>query len=97
MKRREHRHPALETAVFAAAILLFAFVARELWRRRPVEAVVPAKAAIAAPIELVPERPVVSAPTKAVSRTETSVKSVPSIKLTRVSRRRKTEPVPVPK
>lgn len=81
--------------MFAAAILMFAFVARELWRRRPA----PAAAApeIARPIELIPEPPIGRQSVKAPPRTETSVKSVPSIKLTKVARRRKTEPVPAPK
>jgi hypothetical protein len=57
MRGRSNRHPLLETAVFAAALILAAFVARELWRRRsavpesPLSAAAPAATAAAEPMD----------------------------------------------
>ncbi len=96
MRRRRNRHPALEAAVFAAAILLAAFIGRELWSRRVVPAVSP-EAAVMEPARLVPSYPPV--PGSAVGgRTETAVTGVPPLKLTRVQRRKpRTAVVPPPK
>ena len=95
MRRRSKRHPVLETAVFAAALLLSAFIARELWQRRT-----------AAPSPVVPETSVkraaplniTYAPMPAPARrTEQAVTGVAPIKLTRVQRRKpKADPVPAP-
>lgn len=97
MRRRQHRHPALEAAVFAAALLLSAFVGRELWRRRaeaPPRAE-PSGAAEPAVLNLV-KPPLPSRYPSA--RTETAVAGAPSIRLSRVQRRKpKSAPVPVPK
>ncbi|MBI5246681.1 MAG: hypothetical protein HY923_05830 [Elusimicrobia bacterium] len=97
MRRGNHRHPVLEAAVFAAALLLAGFVGRELWRRRapaPESAGFPVieehVAAIATPLPQSVSKP--------VKQTETSVTHVPSIRLTRVQRRKqKNVAVPVPK
>jgi len=95
MKRRQKRHPVLETAVFAAALLLAAFIGRELWRRR---------AAPPAPVEPTASVPAVLNPTfpplpveTPRRRTEMGVSAVPSLKLTRVQRRRPKTAVPAPK
>lgn len=97
MRRRQHRHPALEAAVFAAALLLAAFVGRELWRRRGAAASAAASASSAQPVALDPAKPPLPSKNPA-GRTETAVIAVPSIKLSRVQRRKpKTAPVPVPK
>ena len=95
MRSRQHRHPVLEAAVFAAALLLAAFVGRELWLRRA--AAPSAASSSAVPVALDPAKPPL--PSKDPSgRTETAVTAVPSIKLSRVQRRKpKTAPVPVPK
>lgn len=61
MRRRE-RHPVLEAAVFAAALLLAGFIARELWARRPQPAPVEPQASSAVPVPLNPARPGVSKP-----------------------------------
>ncbi|MBI2787727.1 MAG: hypothetical protein HYX59_03500 [Elusimicrobia bacterium] len=96
MRRGKHRHPALEAAVFAAALLLSAFIGRELWLRR---AAPPSEAppALPGPAALDPAKPPL--PSKTVGgRTETAVIAVPSVKLSRVQRRKpKNAPVPVPK
>lgn len=100
MRRRQHRHPALEAAVFAAALLLSAFVGRELWRRRAATAATaPAAASSAAaePAVLNPEKPALPSKSPAV-RTETAVIGAPSIRLSRVQRRKpRNAPVPVPR
>lgn len=82
MRRKQHRHPALETAVFAAALLLSAFIARELWRRRASaqEVEAPMKA-----VEIHATHPDYAAPSR--GRTEQAVMNVPPIKLTRVQPR----------
>ena len=83
--------------MFAAALLLSAFIARELWHRRfaaqpPPTAAVPAERQ---PAVLNPTRP--PQPVAASSRrTEVAVTGVASLKLTRVQRR-KPAPVPAPK
>ncbi len=94
---RRHRHPALETAVFAAALLLSAFIARELWRRRPI---------VSSPMErgkrltqpYGEDMPLPKSFGQATPshRTEQAVSGVAPIKLTRVQRR-KPKAVPVPK
>ncbi len=96
MSRRSHRHPYVEAAVFAAAAVLAAFIARELWLRRPPAS--PAAPPQPADIRAValPPRPALEPASQA--RTETAVTGVAPIKLTRVQRRpRKTEPVPAPR
>ena len=98
MRRRAHRHPAIETAVFAAALLLAAFIARELWVRRsaplPPPVAEPAPAATAVRATLQPAIVL----TRPVSRTERAVTAVAPIKLTRVQRRKpKGDVVPAPK
>jgi len=96
MRRRPHRHPVLETAVFTAALLLAVFIGRELWRRRGPAPVVADPAAVE-PIALHPTYPPLPAAAK-TSRTETAVSGVAPIKLTRVQRRRpKSGVVPAPK
>lgn len=97
MRRRQHRHPVLEAAVFAAALLLAAFVGRELWRRRAPDPSAAAASSAAEPAALKPDKPAL--PSKNPSaRTETAVIGAPSIKLSRVQRRKpKAAPVPVPK
>lgn len=98
MRRSRNRHPALEAAVFAAALLLAAFVGRELWSRRgPASAASAAGPSAMEPVKLNPSYP---SPAVAVpgGRTETAVKGVPPLKLTRVQRRgSKTAVVPPPK
>ncbi len=94
MRRGPGRHPALETAVFAAALLLSAFIARELWSRR--------RAALRAPeaAGLQPAAPNLSRaplPLEAgTRRTERAVTGVAPIKLVR-ARRRKPDVVPAPR
>jgi hypothetical protein len=94
--RRQHRHPVLEAAVFAAALLLAGFVGRELWRRRAPEPEVP-KAGFedfVPDVAVNPTRP----PLPGRGRTETAVTTVPSVKLTRIVRRKeKSVPVPLPR
>lgn len=94
--RRQKRHPVLETAVFAAALLLSAFIARELWRRRFAAQPAP-ETAVVQPAVLNPARP--SLPLAAPARrTEVAVTGVAPIKLTRVQRRKpKPAVVPAPK
>ena len=90
------RHSGL--AHFAAALLLTAFVGRELWLRRgAVGADAKIEPSKTQPIVLTPDRPPL--PLRASERrTETAVIGVPPIKLTRVQRRRpKTAPVPAPR
>ncbi|MCM2303375.1 MAG: hypothetical protein NDJ72_01635 [Elusimicrobia bacterium] len=99
MRRRSKRHPVLETAVFAAALFLAAFVGRELWRRRG-EAPRPSPEPSAAELKPAPLNitypPLPSA--AASGRTETAVAGVPPLKLTRVQRRKpKPSVVPAPK
>jgi hypothetical protein len=96
MRRRSKRHPALETAVFAAALLLSAFIARELWHRRfaaqpPPSAAVPAERQPAVLNPTRPPLPVAASP----RRTEVAVTGVAPIKLSRVQRR-KPGPASVP-
>jgi len=98
MKRRSQRHPYVEAAVFAAALLLAAFIARELWARRqalpPVEDP-PGK--MQETLILNPTRPPLPAPATG-SRTEQAVSIVAPIKLSRVYRRKpKPSAVPAPK
>ncbi|MBI2387017.1 MAG: hypothetical protein HYV14_13575 [Elusimicrobia bacterium] len=94
MRRRQHRHPALEAAVFAAALLLAAFVGRELWLRRAAAPSPEAPSAAAEPAALNPDKPPLPSMTSP-GRTETAVTAVPSIKLSRVQRR-KPKPAAVP-
>jgi len=94
--RRRKRHSAVETAVFAAALLLAAFIGREAWKRRAPAAPEPAPLTAHEPAVLTPSFPPLPAGA-ARPRTETAVTAVPSLKLTRVQRRpRKTAPVPNP-
>lgn len=88
--RTRSRHPALETAVFAAALLLSAFVARELWRRH-------GSAPSAAPAAVRPEPAPAPSPAAGgkVYAMERAVTSVPSMRITRIERR-KPRPAPVP-
>lgn len=96
MRRRKHRHPALETAVFAAALLLAAFIGRELWLRRPAARPVPAAASVQALALDVSFPPSPRAET--ARRTETAVTGVAPIKLTRVARPKPgTKTVPAPR
>lgn len=95
MRKSSHRHPYVEAAVFGAALLLAAFIGRELWARRaPAD---PKEPVITTPIVLTPERlPLPGKPT--TGRTETAVTGAPPIKLSRVQRRRpKSAPVPAPR
>jgi len=96
MRRRQHRHPALEAAVFAAALLLSAFIGRELWLRRAAPPSEPPPA-LSGPASLNPGKPPL--PSKSAGgRTETAVTAVPPVKLSRVQRRKpRNGPVPVPK
>ena len=104
MRGRQQRHPVLESAVFAAALLLSAFVARELWRRRPVTPdravgeAVPLAESVGKAVESNPYRPPLPA-AASTHRTERAVTGgVPAIKLTRVQGRKHTfDAVPVPK
>jgi hypothetical protein len=94
MRRRAHRHPYVEAAVYAAALLLAAFIGRELWARRRVPP--PEEPGVVAPAVLTPTRPPL--PGSTVKRTEQAVTAVAPIKLSRVRRLKpKTEPVPAPK
>ena len=95
--RRQHRHPIVETAVFAAAVLLAAFIARELWSRRgALRPDAPAAQAVR-PVELNPTFPPLPVSSQS-PRTETAVTGVPSIKLSRVQNRRpKPSAVPAPR
>jgi len=96
MRRRSKRHPAIETAVFAAALLLSAFIARELWQRR---SAAPSPAALETPVRRAAPLNI-SYPPAAVPahRTEQAVTGVAPIKLTRVQRRKpKPDAVPAPK
>jgi hypothetical protein len=96
MRRRQHRHPALETAVFAAALLLSAFIARELWRRRATPAPA-AETGRQGAIELNPTRPPLPSTTPG-GRTEQAVTGVPPLKLSRLQPHKpKPEAVPAPK
>ena len=93
MRRRAQRHPAVETAVFAAALLLAAFIARELWLRRAATASAPEAAAMR-PAVLNPTFPPL--PTAETGHhTETAVTSVAPIKLVR-AQQRKSRPASVP-
>lgn len=95
MRGRSKRHPVLETAVFAAALLLAAFIGRELWQRRAPAP--PAEPEGMQPVALRPDRPALPSASEP-KRTETAVTGVPPIKLTRVQRRKPTAPVvPAPK
>lgn len=98
MRRRQNRHPALEAAVFAAALLLAAFVGRELWNRRRAEPPpAPPEASVMEPAKLNPSFPPLPG-VETGGRTETAVTGVPPLKLTRVQRRtRKSAVVPPPK
>lgn len=92
--RRSKRHPVVESAVFAAALILAAFIGREFWKRRAPAAIEPLTPAVVVPAVLTPTFPPL--PTGARRpRTESAVSAVPSLKLTRV-RRRAREPVAVP-
>lgn len=93
MRRRQQRHPALDAAVFAAALLLSAFIARELWLRRTPVMLEPAALR---PVVLNPGLPPL--PVAATGhRTEVGVNGVAPIKLTRVQRRAsKSAAVPAP-
>lgn len=98
MRRSAHRHPYVEAAVFGAALLLAAFVGRELWVRRAAGAASrPPEPSRTEPIALTPERPPLPL-RPSERRTETAVTGAPPIKLTRVQRRKpKTAPVPAPR
>ncbi len=100
MRKRSHRHPALETAVFAAALLLAAFVGRELWRRRTVMAPPEVEAGPQTPAPLNPIRTTYFGPAPA-PRTVTAVMVPSPIKLRRVkpakARLSKHDTVPLPK
>ncbi len=89
MIRGRDRHPAFEIAVFAAALLLAVFVARELWRRH--QSAPPAAAAANPPAaDPKPSR-------VAIGTSERSVSSVPRVRLTRIERRKpKPRAVPAP-
>ncbi|PIR17793.1 MAG: hypothetical protein COV48_08280 [Elusimicrobia bacterium CG11_big_fil_rev_8_21_14_0_20_64_6] len=90
------RHPALETAVFAAALILAAFLIREFWSRRSAANPAPQEttAAIMEPVELKAARP---APVSH-GRTEQAVTGVPPLKLSRVQPRKlRTKAVPAPR
>lgn len=93
MRLRPRRRPALETAVFAAALVLAAFIARELWvRQSPVTVTTSVQPAALNPA--FPPLPL----TAPAHRTEHAVAGVASIKLTRVQRRKpKPAVVPAPK
>ncbi|MCR4294339.1 MAG: hypothetical protein NUW21_02300 [Elusimicrobia bacterium] len=94
MRRRRNRHPVLEAAVFAAAILLAGFVGRELWKRRVAPAPAPS---VMEPAKLNLSYPPLPG-TDLGGRTETAVTGVPPLKLTRVQRRKpRTAVVPPPK
>lgn len=96
MRRRSQRHPALEIAVFAAALLLSAFIARELWLRRASGPKEPEAAAMQPAVLNLSYPPLPVAETG--HHTETAVTSVAPIKLSRVQRRKpKPEAVPAPK
>jgi hypothetical protein len=96
MRGRPHRHPVIESAVFAAAILLSAFIARELWSRRATAAP-PPESAGPAPVALNPARPPLPE-VAGTRRTEDAVTAVAPIKLTRVQPRKlKPDAVPSPK
>ena len=90
MKRRgRDRHPAFEIAVFAAALFLTVFVARELWRRYHSA---PPAAAVSVPSDADPQPSGVE-----IGTTERSVSSVPRVRLTRIERRKpKPRAVPAP-
>ncbi len=96
MRRRSKRHPVLETAVFAAALLLSAFIARELWQRR---SAAPEPVVVEAPVRRAAPLNITYAPMPASARrTEQAVTGVAPIKLTRVERRKpKAEAVPAPR
>lgn len=98
MRRRRNRHPALEAAVFAAALLLAAFVGRELWLRRgALSATAAPEASVMEPATLNPSYPALPG-SETGGRTETAVTGVPPLKLTRVQRRKtKAAVVPPPK
>lgn len=98
MRRRRDRHPVLETVVFAAALLLAAFVGRELWNRRgPAAAASAPQPSAMEPVKLNPSYPSPAVPGSG-GRTEAAVTGVAPLKLTRVQRRRaRTAVVPPPK
>lgn len=100
MRKRPHRHPALETAVFAAALLLAAFVGRELWRRRAAMASPAVETGPQTPAPLNPTRTTYFGPAPA-PRAVTAVMVPSPIKLTRVkpvkARLSKHDTVPPPK
>ncbi len=82
--------------MFAAALLLSAFIARELWRRRGAPSSV-AGTEVQRPVALNLTRPPLPS-TSPGGRTETAVTGVAPIKLTRVQRRKpKPAPIPVPR
>lgn len=98
MRARRHRHPVLEAAVFAAVLLLAAFVGRELWKRRAA-ALPPPVAPANEPFmpTAIPAVPVRGAPVE--SFTERGTSYVPGIRLSRPPkprRRRTTPPAPTP-
>lgn len=83
--------------MFAAVLLLTGFVARELWRRRAPAPPAATFMEMEEHVAAIP-RPLPLPPEKSAKVTETSVTRVPSIKLTRVQRRKsKNVHVPVPK
>ena len=95
--RRRKRHTAVEAAVFAAALILAAFIGREAWKRRAPAAAEPIQSSVPVPAVLTPTFPPMPTGTNR-PRTEMGVTAVPSLKLARVQRRPlKTVPVPAPK
>lgn len=82
--------------MFAAALLMSAFIARELWHRRS-PTLPEREPAAAEPVALNPGRPPLPA-MGTPRRTEVAVTGVAPIKLTRVQRRKpKPDAVPAPR
>lgn len=96
MRRRSRRHPYIETAVFAAALLLAAFIARELWIRRPPALAEPGEPVLRAAVLAVSYPPLPG--TEPARRTEQAVTGVAPVKLARVQRTKpKPRAVPAPR
>ena len=95
MRRRQQRHPVLDTVVYAAAFMLLVFIARELWLRRPT-APLESSTAVIQPFVLHAITPPLPQAAR-TSRTEVGMTGVAPIKLTRIPRRKhKTTVVPAP-
>ena len=91
MRSSRRSRTIVETAVFAAAILLAGFLARELWlRRRPA----PAPEAPAAPAVAAPVRP---AWPKPAPQAEVGTAGSPPVRMTRIEKRRPKTSVPSPR